>query len=62
MVVLFTFLASSALPVVSEGTPGIDPSSVVLPGRGETVSMNLSVVQDSVVFGATLDVEGGPSF
>ncbi len=32
-VVLFTFLASSALPVVSEGTTGIDPSSVVLPGR-----------------------------
>ena len=61
-VVLFTFLASSALPVVSEGTTGIDPSSVVLPGKGETVSMNLSVVQDSVVFGATLDVEGGPSF
>ena len=61
-VVLFTFLASSALPVVSEGTTGIDPSSVVLPGKGETVSVNLSVVQDSVVFGATLDVEGGPSF
>jgi hypothetical protein len=60
--VLFALLSATALPVVSDETTGIEPSSVVLPGRGETVTMNLSVIQDSVVFGATLDLGGSPSF
>jgi len=60
--VLFTLLSATALPVVSEGTTGIEPSSVVLPGKGETATMKLSVIKDSVLFGATLDVEGGPNY
>ncbi len=59
---LFMLVSSTLMPAMSEGPEGIDPPGVVLPGKGEPVTMELDVVQDSVVLSSTLDVAGGPTY
>ncbi len=58
---LLMLVSSSVLPALSEGPAGIEPPGVILP-KGQTATMELDVIQDSVVLSSTLDVMGGPTF
>ncbi len=58
---LLMLVSSSVLPALSEGPAGIDPTGVVLQ-KGQTATLELDVIQDSVVLSSTLDVVGGPTF
>ena len=59
---LLMLVSSSLIPALSEGPAGIDPPGVVLPGMGQTATLELDVIQDSVVLSSTLDVLGGPTY
>ncbi|MCK4970716.1 MAG: hypothetical protein KAS77_09320, partial [Thermoplasmata archaeon] len=58
---LLMLVSSSLLPALSEGPAGIDPTGVVLQ-KGQTATLELDVIQDSVVLSSTLDVVGGPTY
>lgn len=59
---LLMLVTSTMMPAFSEDPAGIDPPGVVLPGKGQTATMELDVIQNSVVLSSTLDVMGGPTF
>ncbi len=59
---LLMLVTSTMMPAFSEDPAGIDPPGVILPGKGQTATMELDVIQDSVVLSSTLDVMGGPTY